>query len=155
MQATVTADVAELGVTTGGVEFYDQVGSGDTAEMIDLGPGTLVSVGVFTLRTPPLESGSHNFTAVYSGDGFYQPSTSAAATVSIGDAAYTLSIGGPYVRDCRGPECDLTLPNDPYGNEITQWAINWGDGTRLPCSRPLSIRPTAPPGTYTINARRL
>ena len=51
LQAIVTADVTELGITTGGVEFYEQVGTGATAALIDLGAGTLESPDVFVLRT--------------------------------------------------------------------------------------------------------
>ena len=83
-----------------------------------------------TLTTPPLAAGDHNFIAVYSGDDYYQPSTSAAATVSIeNDAVAGLTVTGAS-SVAEGTEYDLTLPTDDgYGNPITQWLINWGDGS--------------------------
>ena len=131
LQVIVTADVTELGITTGGVEFYEQLGTGATAALIDLGAGTLESPNVFVLRTPPLAAGDNNFIAVYSGDGFYQPSTSAALTVPIAGADDTLSIGGPSCAIAEGTDVSLSLPNDPYGNGISQWTINWDDGAPL------------------------
>ena len=148
LQAAVTADVTELGITTGGVEFYEQVGTGATAALIDLGAGTLESPDVFVLRTPPLAAGDNNFIAVFSGDGFYQPSTSAALTVSIAGADDTLSIGGPSCAIAEGTDVSLSLPNDPYGNAITQWTINWGDGAPLDASS----HAYGAPGTYTVIA---
>ena len=148
LQVIVTADVTELGITTGGVEFYEQLGTGATAALIDLGAGTLESPDVFVLRTPPLAAGDNNFIAVYSGDGFYQPSTSAALTVLIAGADDTLSIGGPSCAIAEGTDVSLSLPNDPYGNAITQWTINWGDGTPFGASS----HAYGAPGTYTITA---
>ena len=107
--------MTEFGITTGGVEFYEQLGTGATAALIDLGAGTLESPDVFVLRTPSLESGSNNFIAVYSGDGFYQPSTSAALTVPIAGADDTLSIGGPSSRSPRARTCPSRFPMTPMG----------------------------------------
>ena len=77
LTATVAAAVsatATPSATLGSVEFYD----GTT----DLGPGTFAD-GSFTLATQLLTVGTHSFTAVYSGDGTFDQSTSAAVAVSV------------------------------------------------------------------------
>jgi PKD repeat protein len=68
--------------------------------------------------------------------------------VSIAGADDTLSIGGPSCAIAEGTDVSLSLPNDPYGNAITQWTINWDDGTPFGASS----HAYGAPGTYTITA---
>ena len=66
----------------------------------------------------------------------------------IAGADDTLSIGGPPCAIAEGTDVSLSLPNDPYGNAITQWTIDWGDGTPFGASS----HAYGAPGTYTITA---
>ena len=154
LTATVSPLVAATGIPTGTVEFYD----GTT----DLGPGTLSIVGgqdIATLVTPPLSYGDHAFTAVYSGEGTFDQSNSAVEDVmatsgmagtAVLSGSTTATVGGNY---------NVTLPTtDSQGNPmtITQWTINWGDGTPPTV---VSGSPTSPqshvyqsPGDYLVQA---
>ena len=81
LTATVTAAVPATGTPSGTVEFDDGT--------IDLGPGTLTitqNTYMATLTTPPLTLGDHGFTAVYSGDDTFDPSTSPSGR-RLGDLA--------------------------------------------------------------------
>lgn len=71
---TLTATVTGSGAT-GTVQFTDN-GS-------NLGAAVALSSGTASLSTTALGAGSHSLAAVYSGDKTHQPSTSAAATVSV------------------------------------------------------------------------
>ena len=131
LAAIVAAAVSETGVPSGTVEFYDGT--------IDLGPGALSwnivqNAEMATLNTPPLTLGDHGFTAVYSGDGTFDPSTSSTVVASVTSAlpgylnltGTTLATGAPSEESL---EYQLNLPTTVGGNTITQWSINWGDGT--------------------------
>ncbi len=121
LTATVAAVTPATGTPGGTVEFYDGT--------MDLGPGTLDSGTLMaTLVTPPLTVRDHAFTAVYSGDGTFTASTSAAATVSV---SYPVTAGGLTLSGSpTGAEgYTLDLPqDDPNSNPIEQWTIDWGDG---------------------------
>ncbi len=157
LQATVAADLAGIGAPTGTVEFYDQIGSGP---VIDLGPGDFdSSTGIATLTTPPLAGGDNTFTAVYSGDSFFQSSASAAASATVGTTTNTVSIGTSYST----PEGSLmpSLPSVAGGELVTSWTVYWGDGTgytegSAPDTYAFGddpyIHPYGAPGTYTIIA---
>ena len=77
---TLTANVAALwpatGTPNGTVEFYYGT--------IDLGSGSWNATTLTaTLTTPILTEGSHNFTAVYTDYGTFDPSTSAPVSVLV------------------------------------------------------------------------
>ena len=125
LTATVAADVqATSGTPSGTVEFYDGT--------IDLGPGTLNYLGdqiVATLYTPPLTLGDHGFTAVYSGDDTFESSTGTlVVSVTAGNAG-NLTLHGPTTSVSEGSGYTLTLPTSTASGGITQWVINWGDGS--------------------------
>ncbi len=125
---TLTANVAALwpatGTPNGTVEFYDGT--------IDLGSGSWNATTLTaTLTTPILTEGSHNFTAVYTDDGTFDPSTSAPVSVLVSYptlSGTSLTLTGTATAD---EGYTLDLPHyDPYNNNnpITQCAIDWGDG---------------------------
>ena len=131
LAAIVAAAVSETGVPSGTVEFYDGT--------IDLGPGTLSwnivqNAEMATLNTPPLTLGDHGFTAVYSGDGTFDPSTSPAVVASVTSAVpgYLNLTGTTLATSTSSESLDyqLNLPAAAGGYPITQWSINWGDGTQ-------------------------
>ncbi len=123
---TLTATVsASSGAGSGTVEFYDGT--------MDLGSGTLLVTGgydVASLVTPPLALGDHAFTAVYGGDGTFSPSNSAVTVKAVTSGMLGwLSLTGSSTATA-GATYDLTLPTtDSADDTITQWWINWGDGS--------------------------
>ncbi len=125
LTATVAADTPGVGTPSGTVEFYDNV----NGETIDLGPGTLDDTGTAMLTTPPLPAGTHDFTAVYSGDDTFVPSTSAAASATVGAATGTVYLSADSTSVAEGTQYSLDLPTIAGGYSITGWSFNWGDGT--------------------------
>ena len=125
-----------------------------------MGPGDFdSSTGIATLTTPPLAGGDNTFTAVYSGDSFFQSSASAAASATVGTTTNTVSIGTSYST----PEGSLmpSLPSVAGGELVTSWTVYWGDGTgytegSAPDTYAFGddpyIHPYGAPGTYTIIA---
>jgi hypothetical protein len=90
-----------------------------------LDPSTLMAA----LTTPPLTYGDHGFTAVFSGDSFFQPSTAPTVVVSVAtpNIAGTLTVTGSNSA-IVGSLYTLTLPESVNSTTITAWAVNWGDG---------------------------
>jgi hypothetical protein len=91
----------------------------DTTSNVSLGYGTL-SAGSLTVATTALTaSGAHVIEAVYSGDGNYGPSTSAASTVTVAGtpgAGFTLSASSPFsVINATGSAPTTTLTVTPTG----------------------------------------
>jgi predicted outer membrane repeat protein len=73
--ATVAATVSGIGIPTGTVTFLDGTST--------LGTSTLANGGV-CISTSGLSLGTHSITASYGGDSQFDPSVSAAVTVSVG-----------------------------------------------------------------------
>jgi hypothetical protein len=85
LTATIAATLTGRPAATGIVSFYD----GTTL----LGTGTL-NAGVATFTTASLATGNHSITAVYAGDGNYNPATSAATTVTVTALAPAFTLAG-------------------------------------------------------------
>ena len=81
------------------------------------------------MTTPILTDGTHNFTAVYSDDGTFDPSTSAPVSVSVNYPTFagTLTISGTATTD-EGYTLNLPQHDNTNGQQITNWIIDWGDG---------------------------
>ena len=149
LTATVAAAVPATGIPTGTVEFYDGT--------IDLGPGTFApNTLMATLTTPLLTAGSHSFTAVYSGDGTFDQSTSAvvAATASYPVLAGAVTLAGAATA---AKATSLDLPqHDPSGNAISHGrsigATAWSRASAAIPRRRRTNMETAP---TIIRSRRL
>ncbi|WP_263412931.1 Ig-like domain repeat protein [Terriglobus aquaticus] len=94
LTATLTGgDASLIGIPSGTVTFYDVRGG----SQITLGTATLSATGTnqSTAATNVYGSiaGPHSFSAVYSGDGIFLPSTSASASVNFGDFSVSLNPG--------------------------------------------------------------
>jgi Bacterial Ig-like domain (group 3)/NHL repeat len=83
---TATVKPTGLGTATGTVSFRD----GTTL----IGSAVPVVAGVATITTSSLAAGTHNITAVYSGDANFTGSTSAVLTQIVADFNFTLSTTG-------------------------------------------------------------
>ena len=150
LTATVAAAILATGTPTGTVEFYDGT--------MDLGSGTLdtETPPVATLTTPPLADGEHDFTATYSGDGTFDPSTSAVSAATVADnPTGSVVISG----DASPTEGNYTLglPTTAGDLAVTAWSINWGDGTPYAVLSGASLASSVvhdfgAPGAFTITA---
>jgi uncharacterized delta-60 repeat protein len=81
------------------------------------------------LVTPPLALGDHGYSAVYSGDGTFNQSNSSVVMVSAASALGSLALTGSGTATA-GATYSLTLPTtDSASDTITQWVVNWGDGS--------------------------
>src|SRR5207302_79634 len=75
-------------------------------------------------------------------------------TVAVQNVAPTLSISRPTGVN-EGSSYSLNLSSfDPGADTISQWSINWGDGTQVVSGNPTSIAHTYADGnaSYTISA---
>ena len=85
LTAQVDAVAPGTGTRTGTVEFFEGATS--------LGTGTVVTSGSATVPITTLSVGTHNITAVYTGDSHFEGSTTAASyTLTINPVATTLSL---------------------------------------------------------------
>jgi hypothetical protein len=82
--ATVTAFGSGLGTPGGTVTFKD----GATV----LGTGTLNGSGLATFATSALSAGSHSISALYGGNGSFNPSGSAVLTQTVNPALWNISV---------------------------------------------------------------
>jgi hypothetical protein len=143
---TVTATVSPS-AATGSVQFFDGV----TA----IGTATLTS-GTAPMITPGLAVGSHSVTAVYSGDGGYNGSTSTAILVTINKADTSAVVSSSANPAVSGDNILFSATVSPLGATGTVQFLNGG----VPfVSGPLGAGDNTifsgrrlPAGTYTITA---
>jgi hypothetical protein len=118
--ATVTASGTASGAT-GTVDFLD----GGTS----IGTGML-SIGTASFQTSNLAAGSHSITAVYSGDGAYNGSTSAALTQTVNDntppptGSFTLGASPSSVTVARNNSAQFTITVTPAGGFSSDVALS-------------------------------
>ena len=130
---TLTAAITSAGVgsPTGSVTFYD----GATT----LGDGT-VSSGSASYSTAALSAGSHSITAVFSGDTFFQTSTSAAFTQVVVAPGFTLSAAPTSLTIAKGASGSTVITLTPVGGFTG--TINFACGT-LPSLASCSFSPAS------------
>jgi YVTN family beta-propeller protein len=115
---TFSAQVSSTssGIPTGIVTFFDGISS--------LGTGTLDGSGAATFGTALLTLGSHSITAVYSGDGNFAGSTSAAVTETIvtPNPVPTVTSLSPATGLAGGPSFTLTINGTNFTSSST---VEW------------------------------
>ena len=121
---TLTATVSSAaGPLTGTVTFLD----GATP----LGTGTLAG-GVATLTTSSLAVGSHTITAVYSGDGNFVSSASAALTEVVDDFGVAISV-------TNGSSSITSVTVLPGGTAVYTFTVSPLNATTFPAAVTLSV----------------
>ncbi len=112
---TLTATVnSTQGIPTGQIVFHD----GSTS----LGTAPLDGTGVATLRINTLTAGAHSLTASYTGDDKFGASTSAAVTITIANADFSLGAAPISATVVAGQSTQFTVTVTPaggFGNNIT------------------------------------
>jgi hypothetical protein len=125
LTAAVTSNMYSIVIPTGTVDFYASTTNGT----MYLGAETLDGSDMATFTTPPLANGDYSFTAVYHGDNTFLTGTSNAATGSVSNdpASGTPAITGS--SSASEGSYTLGLPTSVGNHSITDWGIDWGDGT--------------------------
>jgi hypothetical protein len=145
--AAINVAAGSIGTPTGTVTFLDGTNT--------LGTGTVAS-GKATLTTGALTTGSHNITAVYSGDTAFDTSTSVALTITVtapvpADFAITLSPTSSTVA--RSSSTTTTITITPSGGFKQATALTCtGAPTNSTCTiSPTSITPADGVTAVTAN----
>lgn len=111
----LTATISSSGgIPTGQVTFLD--------ENTSLGTSPLDGTGIAILRINTLAAGSHSLTASYAGDGKFGGSTSAAVTINIASADFSLGASPASAVVIAGQSTQFTLTVNPAGgfaNDVT------------------------------------
>jgi hypothetical protein len=121
LTATVTAVPPGSGTPTGNVDFFDG------ATLLGTNP---LSGGVATLVTSTLSVGSHNLTAVYSGDANFSGSTSPVDTQTVSQSASTTVLTSAPDPSMFGQAKTLTatVTAVPPGSGTPTGIVNFFDG---------------------------
>src|SRR5207253_2307497 len=101
LTATVTAVAPATGMPTATVTFFD----GAT----NLGSAALDASGQATLSIASLPVGSHSLTASYSGDGNFNPSSSATLTQTVNKASSSISLASSVNPSVIGQAITVTV----------------------------------------------
>ena len=132
---TLTATVSSAGgVPTGSVVFLD----GTT----QLGTSPLDDAGVATLRNNTLATGSHSLTSSYTGDGKFGASTSAAVSVVIANADFSLGATPSTASVIAGHSTQFTLNVVPSGGFANSVSFSCTPVAGVTCSfNPAAVTP--------------
>jgi subtilisin family serine protease len=145
-QVTLTATVAtSTGLPGGTVTFKDgpaTIGSAPLSGDVIINSG---GGGKATLITSALGGGTHSITAVYSGDGTYDGSTSAPLSQVVIPAQLTI-IADAKTRVYGAPNPPLTFNYSGFVNGDTVASLT------APPTVTTAATPGSPVGTYSINA---
>jgi YD repeat-containing protein len=142
--ATVSATTSGGKTPAGTITFLDGASS--------LGTGTLNATGIATFSLATLASGQHSITANYGGDGNYSASSSAAVSVTVNAADFSLTASSSAITVPRGSSAAMALtiaPQGVFNQAITFACANLPAG--VTCSfTPSSLTPNSTTSTVTL-----
>lgn len=141
---TLTATVNSTGgIPTGQVVFLD----GTTG----LGSASLDASGVATLRTNTLAAGVHSLTASYAGDGKFDGSTSAAVTITIANADFSLGAAPTSAAVIAGQSTQFVLTITPAGGFANNVTFSCSPVPGITCTfNPATVTPTNGAASTTL-----
>lgn len=141
---TLTVTVSSAGgVPTGSVVFLD----GTT----QIGTSPLEDAGVATLRNNTLATGTHSLTSSYGGDGKFGASTSAAVTVVIANADFSLGATPSTASVIAGRSTQFTLNVVPSGGFANSVSFSCTPVTGVTCSfNPAAVTPANGPASTVL-----
>lgn len=93
---------------TGTVVFYED-GQALPGPLVQSGPGTSVASPSGPVPATEMTSGNNQVVAVYGGDSFYNPSSSAPATVTVDLGTFSLTLGVPRVTISSGQSASVPI----------------------------------------------
>lgn len=132
---TLTATITSAGGTpTGQIVFLD----GTTR----LGSAALDATGVAALRINTLAAGVHSLTASYSGDGQFSGTTSAAVTINIANADFSLGVTPATATVIAGQSTQFMLTITPAGGFASNVTFSCSPVTGISCNfNPATVTP--------------
>ncbi len=141
---TLTATINSTGGTpTGEIVFHD----GNTT----LGSAPLDGAGVAILRINTLAAGAHSLTASYAGDGKFSGSTSAAVTIAIANADFSLGAAPTTATVIAGQSTQFMLTVTPAGGFANNITFSCSPITGITCTfNPATITPANAAASTTL-----
>jgi uncharacterized protein (TIGR03118 family) len=141
---TLTATINSAGgIPTGQIEFHD----GNTS----VGTSTLDDTGVAFLRVGTLTVGAHSLTASYAGDGKFSASTSAAATINIANADFSLAASPASAAVIAGQSTQFMLTVTPAGGLSNAVTFSCLPVVGITCAfSPVSVTPANGAASTTL-----
>ena len=141
---TLTATINSTGgIPTGQIVFLD----GTTG----LGSASLDASGVATLRTNTLAAGVHSLTASYAGDEKFDGSTSAAVTINIANAEFSLGAAPTSAAVIAGQSTQFMLTITPAGGFVNNVTFSCSPITGITCTfNPATVTPTNGAASTTL-----
>src|SRR6266481_509723 len=140
----LTATINSTGGTpTGEIVFHD----GNTT----LGSAPLDGAGVAILRINTLAAGAHSLTASYEGDAKFGGSTSAAVTINIANADFSLGAAPTTATVIAGQSTQFMLTVTPAGGFANNVTFSCSSVTGVTCSfTPAMIAPANAAASTTL-----
>jgi uncharacterized protein (TIGR03118 family) len=141
---TLTATTSSTGgIPTGQIAFHD----GNT----DLGTSPLDGAGVATFRINTLATGAHSLTATYAGDGKFGASTSAAVTINIASADFSLGAAPASAAVIAGQSTQFILTVTPVGGFAGNVAFSCLPTVGITCAfSPGTVMPSSGAASTTL-----
>jgi uncharacterized protein (TIGR03118 family) len=141
---TLTATTNSTGgIPTGQIAFHD----GNT----DLGTSPLDGAGVATFRINTLSTGVHSLTATYAGDEKFGASTSAAVTINIANADFSLAAAPASAAVIAGQSTQFTLTVAPVGGFASNVAFSCLPTIGITCAfSPATVMPANGAASTTL-----
>jgi uncharacterized protein (TIGR03118 family) len=133
---TLTASINSAGgIPTGQIVFHD----GKTS----LGTSPLDGAGVAVLRINTLAAGAHSITASYTGDGKFDVSTSAAITINVANADFSLQATPSSAAVIAGQSTQFMLTVTSAGGFANNVTFSCSPVTGVTCTfDPTSVTPS-------------
>ena len=141
---TLTATINSVGgVPTGPIVLQD----GNTS----LGASPLNGAGVATLRINTLAAGAHSIMASYAGDGKFDGSTSAAVTINIANADFSLGATPSSATVIAGHSTQFMLTLTPAGGFANNVTFSCSPITGITCVfNPATVTPANAAASTTL-----
>jgi uncharacterized protein (TIGR03118 family) len=141
---TLTATInSPGGIPTGQIAFHD----GNT----NLGTFPLDGTGVAALRINTLAAGAHSLTASYAGDGKFDGSTSAAVTINIANADFSVGAAPSSAAVVAGQSTQFMLTITPAGGFANNVTFSCAPITGITCAfNPATVTPANRAASTTL-----
>lgn len=140
LAATLTS---ARGIPTGQMEFHDG--------NVSLGTSPLDDTGAAFLRVDTLAVGAHSLTASYAGDGKFSASTSAAVTINIANADFSLDASPATAAVIAGQSTQFMLTVIPTGGFSNGVTFSCSPAAGITCAfSPASLSPVNGAASTTL-----
>lgn len=141
---TLTAALTSAGgIPTGQIEFHDG--------NVSLGTSSLDDTGGAFLRVGTLAVGAHSLTASYAGDDKFAASTSAAVTINVANADFSVAASPASAAVIAGQSTQFMLTVTPSGGFANSVTYSCSPVAGITCAfSPVSVTPTNGTASTTL-----